>query len=266
MLQSLQPCAVGTVLGSNLQPDDSDETGTERRLPRSMDTLHPCRTENIVLGPAAARRFRSILRRLSRIQRTVGYGNFSLLNFDEMRQVARCYPSVGEFPRVELNHLEKLFYQDAKRYGFNGEKTLHHITDPIDKRLVLKIAGTGNYLYKGISIDMYRRISGDLGPQLVLTSGIRGIAKQFYLFLSKALNNGGNLSSAARWIAPPGYSFHIAGDFDVGKAGFGIANFTRRFTQTDIYARLTSLDYVTFRYPPGNPTGVLFEPWHIQVV
>ena len=266
MFQSLQPYAVSAVWGSEPQPDMSGETGKERRLPHSMKTFEPYRPEDIVLDPTAYGRFRAILNRLSRIQSTVGYGNFCLLNFDEMRQVASSYPSVGEFPGIELDHLEKLFYQDAKQYGFNGEKTLHHLTDPIDKRLVLKIKGTGNYLYKGMSIDMYRRLSEDIGPQLVLTSGIRGIAKQYYLFLSKALNNRGNLSFAARSIAPPGYSFHIAGDFDVGKAGFGIANFTRRFTQTDIYARLNSLDYVTFRYPPGNPTGVMFEPWHIQVV
>jgi len=99
-----------------------------------------------------------------------------------------------------------------------------------------------------------------------LTAGVRGIVKQFYLFLSKALRHNGNLSLASRSIAPPGYSFHVAGDFDVGKAGYGVANFSGRFTETNVYAKLKSLDYVKFRYPPGNQTGIVFEPWHIQVV
>jgi hypothetical protein len=218
------------------------------------------------LEPIPIKLLESIVRRLSRLQDTVGYGNFCLFNFDDMRRMASSYANIGEFPREEIDCLEKLFYSAADRYGFHGEKTFQNITDRIDKNLTEKIPGSGNYLYKGVSIEMYHRLIKDVGDQLILTAGVRGIIKQFYLFLSKALRHNGNLSVACQTIAPPGYSFHAIGDFDVGKIGFGVANFTNRFTETDVYATLKSLDYVRFRYPPGNPTGIVFEPWHIQVV
>ncbi len=266
MFQGVPAFAFGKALGPETPLNNlvtADETPQTTII---NDHSRHHRDEDIVLEPMAIKLIDAIVKRLSRLQDTVGYGNFCLFNFDEMRYLAGSYPNIGEFPRVEIDCLEKLFYTAANRYGFLGEKTFQNITDRIDKQLTEKISGTGNYLYSGLAVEMYHKISKDVGSQLILTAGVRGIVKQFYLFLSKALRHNGNLSSAARSIAPPGYSFHAAGDFDVGKAGYGVANFTDRFTETNVYATLTSLDYVKFRYPPGNPTGIVFEPWHIQVV
>jgi len=99
-----------------------------------------------------------------------------------------------------------------------------------------------------------------------LTSGIRSVVKQMHLFLSKVLQTDGNLSQASRSLAPPGYSYHGIGDFDVGQAGFGADNFTARFAGTQAFKKLHSLDYVDIRYTNGNKLGVRFEPWHIKVV
>jgi hypothetical protein len=74
------------------------------------------------------------------------------------------------------------------------------------------------------------------------------------------------LSMASRSLAPPGYSFHGVGDFDVGKKGYGIYNFTEKFTGTNVYHRLADLGYLKFRYGPDNNLGVRFEPWHIKVI
>jgi len=71
---------------------------------------------------------------------------------------------------------------------------------------------------------------------------------------------------ASRSLAPPGYSFHGVGDFDVGKKGYGIDNFTEKFTKTDVYKKLNDLGYIRFRYHQDNYLGVRFEPWHIKVV
>ena len=248
-------------LSDGLRPADETPQTTFMKACSGQD-----RDGDPVFEPTATKLLESIVKRLSRLQDTVGYANFCLFNFDEMRHIAYSYSNIGEFPRTEIDCLEKLFYTAASHYGFLGEKTFQHITDRIDKQLVEKIPGTGNYLYKGVSIEMYHNISKDVGSQLILTAGVRGIVKQFHLFLSKALRHNGDLSLASRSIAPPGYSFHVAGDFDVGKAGYGVANFSGRFTETNVYAKLKSLDYVKFRYPPGNPTGIVFEPWHIQVV
>ena len=83
--------------------------------------------------------------------------------------------------------------------------------------------------------------------------------------MSKALKNHGNLSLASRSLAPPGFSFHGVGDFDVGQVGLGADNFTARFVDTDVYRQLKRLDYVNLRYERDNLLGVRFEPWHVKL-
>jgi len=100
---------------------------------------------------------------------------------------------------------------------------------------------------------------------VVLTSGVRSVIKQFMLFLTKAYHHDGNLSLASRSLAPPGYSYHGVGDFDVGQIGFGVDNFTARFVETDVFQRLADLGYIDLRYQQDNPWGVRFEPWHIKI-
>ena len=208
----------------------------------------------------------STLGRFSRIQAIVGFGNFCILGFEDSLRVARDYTKVGAFTQQELGFIDKIFHTNARIYGFLGDKIFHNLSDTIAASKFNKIPGTGNYLFKGLPQQTYHQISRDIGDQLVLTAGIRGMAKQFYLFLGKVKKSGGNLSLASRIIAPPGYSYHGVGDFDVGKVGFGVANFTTRFSDTAVYKKMIQLDYVVFRYPQNNQLGVQFEPWHIQVV
>ncbi|MCP3940186.1 MAG: peptidase M15 [Desulfobacteraceae bacterium] len=206
------------------------------------------------------------LARLNRIQKVIGHGNFCLLNFDDAVRYARAYSRIGRFSKAELLFLEKIFYNQGEEYGFMGEKTIETITGKIKQKDVRKIRATGNYLYRGKPIETYRAIQKKVGPAVVLTSGVRSVMKQFLLFLNKTSQSHGNLSMASRSLAPPGYSYHGIGDFDVGKRGFGVANFTERFTQTQVYKKLTDLGYINFRYERGNDIGVRFEPWHIEVV
>ncbi|MBW1865549.1 MAG: M15 family metallopeptidase [Deltaproteobacteria bacterium] len=226
----------------------------------------PISTNDILLPECDWPAFQTALNRFSRIQATVGFGNFCLLGFDKSLWVARNYAKVGAFTHQEIEFIDKLFHTDAGIYGFLGEKTFHDISDIIAASKIQKLPGTGNYLFKGISQKFYHKISHDIGDRVVLTAGIRGMAKQFYLFLRKVKKTGGNLSLASKAIAPPGYSYHGVGDFDVGQVGFGTANFTTRFSRTSVYKKMTQLGYIVFRYPQNNRLGVQFEPWHIQVV
>lgn len=203
--------------------------------------------------------------RLKRLQRTVGHGNFHLLSFDDGLAIARNYPKVGNFTREELDFLEEIFYTDSTRYGFWGDKPIDNMTTRIRKNEVVKIPRSGNYLYKGAPYEMFDKVSKNVGDKLYLTSGIRGVIKQFLLFLNKADSNKGNLSLASRSLAPPGYSFHGIADFDVGQIGYGSLNFTASFTSTEVFKKLDVLEYVTIRYPKDNLKGVRFEPWHIKV-
>ncbi len=204
--------------------------------------------------------------RLKSIQRIVGYGNFNLLNFDDAIKIGKSYLKAGRFTKAELDFFEMIFYSKGQDYGFMGKKPIQDITDKVIKKDIEKIPYTGNYLYRGKPAAMYADIKNRLGKDVILTSGVRSVMKQFLLFLNKTRQSQGNLSMASRSLAPPGYSFHGVGDFDVGKKGYGIHNFTKRFTETKIYEKLNDLGFIKFRYEQNNTLGVRFEPWHIEVV
>jgi len=206
------------------------------------------------------------LARMKGVRQLVGHANFSLLGFDAMLRYARNYPVIGPFRPAECAFLEEMFATDARRYGFLGDKVLPSLTSHIDRKAVSKVPHSGNYLFQGESLRMYARLRKDVGSELILTSGIRSVVKQLFLFLAKVEATAGNLSRASRSLAPPGHSYHGIGDFDVGRADLGAANFTARFARTPEFHKLRSLDYVAIRYTPDNRVGVRFEPWHIKVV
>jgi zinc D-Ala-D-Ala carboxypeptidase len=199
------------------------------------------------------------------VQRQVGFGHFNLVGMDEFFYLTGKTPGIEPLTSNEKKFLEELFYFDANQYGFKGTKVLSVFTDIIKKSDAIKVPHTGHYLKKGESLEIYNKLRGDLGTSLILTSGLRGIAKQFHLFMEKGLESKGNMSKASRSLAPPGYSFHGRGDFDVGKVGFGLRNFTQEFAATDEYKRLLDLGYINIRYTQSNLLGVRFEPWHIKV-
>lgn len=229
---------------------------------RNFDAHHQ---EDVCLNPAQFALLKSCVARFKRLQRTVGHGNFYLLSFDDAIKISRNYSRVGRFTREELLFLEMIFYSDAAHYGFFGTKPLQNLTDRIQRRKVVKVHYTGNYLYKGLPLETYKKVRYDLGREVILTSGIRSVIKQFLLFLNKAYKSNGNLSLASRSLAPPGYSYHGIGDFDVGQVGLGVDNFTLRFTTTRVYRKLKDLGYIKIRYVEDNMLGVRFEPWHIKV-
>jgi D-alanyl-D-alanine carboxypeptidase len=221
--------------------------------------------EDVYVGRGKDHLLESSVKRFIRLQQTVGHGNFHLLNFDDAVNIARNYTRVGRFSEAEIDFLEMIFYEDSGLYGFLGDKPVKKLTDRVLKQKVVKVSNTGNYVYKGLPLETYQKIKRTLGDVVILTSGVRSVIKQFSLFLNKAYENYGNLSLASRSLAPPGYSYHGIGDFDVGQKSFGAANFTDQFITTEVYQRLTDLGYLTLRYPKDNLLGVRFEPWHIRV-
>ncbi|WP_027178954.1 M15 family metallopeptidase [Maridesulfovibrio bastinii] len=220
---------------------------------------------DIILSPKKQALLKSSLARLKRVQHTIGFGNFYLIGFDSAIIYAGRYSSIGSFTKQEKNFLDEIFHTKASEYGFMGDKPLSSLTGEIRKKKVIKIRGTGNYLYRGRPEETFRHIKKQLGSTVMLTSGVRGIMKQFLLFLDKAHKNGGNLSLASRSLAPPGYSFHGVGDFDVGQSNLGAANFSIKFTETETCRKLQQLGYLKLRYPQDNMLGVRYEPWHIKV-
>ncbi|MFT6102139.1 MAG: hypothetical protein ACJATV_000846 [Granulosicoccus sp.] len=208
----------------------------------------------------------SIHLRLKKLQSQIGYGHFNVLNFDDALVFAKRFQVVGGFTKAELDFIEKVFATKAADYGFYGEKVIASLTDKIKKQHTFKVPHTGHYLFKEQSFQYYKKLRDNVGEGIILTSGIRSNVKQLHLFLAKVMRVNGNLSRASRSLAPPGYSYHGIGDFDVGRKGWGGKNFTDAFSQTDEFKRMQDLGYITIRYDEGNNLGVRFEPWHIKVV
>jgi hypothetical protein len=221
---------------------------------------------DIVLDEAQRKLIDSVLTKLLRLQRYVGYGNFNIIGWDQSLRLASSREQIGSFSKAELKFIEELFFTNASSLGFYGDKVVTRLSSTIPKQDILKIPGTGHFLFKGMAADTYQNIRRDIGDSIVLTSGIRSVVKQIYLFFNKVAKVDGNLSLASFSLAPPGHSYHAIGDFDVGKKGFGHKNFNEAFARTDEFKRLTDLGYLDIRYPQQNPYGVRYEPWHIKVV
>ena len=232
----------------------------------ALTPLEPLPPPDVILGPAQRITFDSALDRLRRLQNYVGYGNFNIIGWDQSLKLARNLDVVGAFTADELELIEELFFADAQTLGFYGDKVVTSLSSNIPSRDIVKIPRSGHFLFKGDSTDTYHRIRRDLGDSVILTSGIRSVVKQIYLFMNKAEKVDGNLSLASYSLAPPGHSYHAVGDFDVGKKGFGHRNFSQEFAKTDEFKRLIDLGYLDIRYPQQNPFGVRYEPWHIKVV
>ncbi|WP_027361523.1 M15 family metallopeptidase [Halodesulfovibrio aestuarii] len=227
-----------------------------------FDSAHP---DDIVLKGEDLTLLKECTARLTRVMRTVGYGNFNLVSIDQAFTHGKRYSRIGAFTNQEKAFLEKIFYYDAHLLGFYGDKPITVFTQTINRSKVIKIRNSGHYLFKEHPYGVWKEIKSALSSDVILTSGVRGIVKQFHLFLMKANSNGGNLSLASRSLAPPGYSFHGIGDFDVGQRRYGKSNFTSRFTETHVFSKLNELGYLTLRYPRGNLLGVRYEPWHVKV-
>ena len=214
-------------------------------------------------GESGNRIVGSILRKLNIVQNQVGYVQFNILSFDELLKTAsRCKKPLTS---SEINFIESIFYGDPRKYGFYGERTVPQLSIITPKKDVIYMDKTGHFLLKGAATEKYAQIKRLVGNDLILTSGVRAPVKQLYLFLKKMEHSKGDLRLTSSSIAPPGFTFHSVGDFDIGKAGYGHFNFTEKFQETDVFKKLYDRGHICIRYTNNNPYGVRYEPWHIKV-
>lgn len=210
--------------------------------------------------------FLNVQKKVELVKRYVGFGNFNILSFDDMLKVAARYSKIGAFTKDELVFMEEVFYAEPSKHGFYGKRTMPTLTTNIKKKDVKKIPHTGHYLFRGHSDKSYNRVISDVGKSLILTSGVRGIPKQMNLYFNKIKSTQGNITLASRSLAPPAYSYHSIGDFDIGKIGWGYKNFTVSFARTQEFWKLQKLPYISMRYTINNRDGVGFEPWHVKII
>ncbi|MCE2459877.1 MAG: D-alanyl-D-alanine carboxypeptidase family protein [Pseudomonadales bacterium] len=103
------------------------------------------------------------------------------------------------------------------------------------------------------------------GVELVPISGFRTKSYQNGLF-SRAIRKYGAEESAARWVAPPGYSEHHSGlALDIGALESPGTDVETTFEDTAAFAWLQDnahrFDF-EISFPRDNPQGVSYEPWH----
>ena len=206
-------------------------------------------------------RLRALAARLESVQRVIGQGRFNLVSFDDVRAAARQTPQ-GALTAAEESSCSELFHLDARRIGFLGARVVRDMNYALPHAELVRVDG-GQHLFPAANA-LFERARAAVGPQLIVTSGARGVPKQMLVFLRSALR-AGIIGRAVHSVAPPGYSYHAVGDMDVGDRALGGVNFTQAFANTSTYRKLIALPYVRLRYPRNNALGVSFEPWHLQV-
>lgn len=110
-----------------------------------------------------------------------------------------------------------------------------------------------------------QRAAREAGVELVPISGYRTKSYQDGLF-ARAIRKYGSKESAARWVAPPGYSEHHSGlAVDIGALESPEADVETTFEDTPAFAWLKEnahrFDF-EISFPRDNPQGVSYEPWH----
>ncbi|MEN9232955.1 MAG: M15 family metallopeptidase [Gloeomargarita sp. DG02_1_bins_92] len=148
-----------------------------------------------------------------------------------------------------------------------------------DRLIVVGSYGQKEYLRnvemeREAGLALFRLINAarDRGLWIIPISGFRTVNYQADLF-TRQVQRQGSEAAAARISAPPGYSEHHTGlAIDLGDgfaAGEGIPDITPQFGKTRAYEWLQK-NAITYgfelSYPPNNPQGVMYEPWHWRYV
>jgi hypothetical protein len=214
---------------------------------------------------------RALADRLAAVERHMGAGRFSVTDYPAVFALGAAHAALRLSP-AERATLDALFALDARRFGFAGPRASASLEATLPVSSLVTTRGSTARVYPPAAA-LVARLQAAGCARLVVTSGVRGIPKQTLLFVRKVLQGGGTgwdfaraYATAARSVAPPGYSFHATGDIDVGESGAGPeVNFSERFVQTGTYRCIAAQPGVRWRYPPGNEAGVMHEPWHLAV-
>ncbi|MDE0420995.1 MAG: D-alanyl-D-alanine carboxypeptidase family protein [Gammaproteobacteria bacterium] len=115
------------------------------------------------------------------------------------------------------------------------------------------------------SFRAMQRAAREAGVNITPISGFRTKRYQDGLF-SRAIGKYGSTESAARWVAPPGYSEHHSGlALDIGDADRPETDVETAFEDTPAFrwlAKNARRFEFELSFPKGNPQGVSYEPWH----
>ncbi|WP_267383275.1 M15 family metallopeptidase [Cyanobacterium sp. uoEpiScrs1] len=108
------------------------------------------------------------------------------------------------------------------------------------------------------------------GVILIPISGFRTISEQNHLFFEIQRQRNQNPSKRAEVSAPPNYSEHHTGyAVDIGDAKTPATHLSLNFEETTAFSWLknNAAKYsFELSFPPNNPQGISYEPWHWRYV
>jgi len=114
-------------------------------------------------------------------------------------------------------------------------------------------------------LAMERAAAGE-GISLVVLSAFRPTALQKELFFEVKAERNQSALQRSRVSAPPGFSEHSTGyAVDLGDGRAPQAHLSEAFAQTEAYRWLranAARYHFVLSFPPDNPQGVIYEPWH----
>lgn len=115
------------------------------------------------------------------------------------------------------------------------------------------------------SFRAMQKAAREAGVNITPISGFRTKRYQDGLF-SRAIGKYGSTKSAARWVAPPGYSEHHSGlAVDIGDTDRPETDVETTFEDTPAFRWLEENAHrfeFELSFPKGNAQGVSYEPWH----
>ena len=107
------------------------------------------------------------------------------------------------------------------------------------------------------------------GIELIPISGFRSVADQEKLF-ERQIKRQGSRQAAARLSAPPNFSEHHTGytlDIGDGKRPETVLKVAFESTEAYRWLKAHAAQYgFELSFPPNNPQGVSYEPWHWRFV
>ena len=152
----------------------------------------------------------------------------------------------------------------------------HHAfsESPANKLRIIGRAGDGYEIrLHDAAAKSFLRMEADAksdGVDFVVISGFRTISEQQELFFEISRQRNQTPAQRAKVSAPPGHSEHHTGyALDIGDGAMPSANLSTSFEKTPAFQWLqnNAAKYgFEMSFPPNNPQGVMYEPWHWRFV
>ncbi len=147
-------------------------------------------------------------------------------------------------------------------------RLLGHFPYPEAKasRLVSIAPGVRLHRDAASSLLAMQQAAASDGVPFVVLSAFRSVADQEQLFFDIKAERNQRASDRAKVSAPPGFSEHSTGyAIDVGDPSRPQSNLSPTFADSPTYRWLlknAARYQFALSFPPDNPQGVNFEPWH----